>query len=79
MVPMFVIVFLITLFGGTATFNGQEISGALAALQMLPMLIILPFVIVFHAIFFGGFLTLGLWIYRLRKTNRDHSGLNKAE
>ena len=67
MIPLIVIMFLVTAFGGTTMMNGEAVSGALGALMILPMLIVTPFILLFHALFFGGILTFGLWLYRLRR------------
>ena len=51
---------------GSMTINGEVVEGAGAiASQILPFVIMLPLIVVFHAFVFGGLLVGGLALYRL--------------
>ncbi len=58
----------ITLLTGEMNVNGEMVSGRLKVLSALvPMLMLFPVVVTLHAFMFGGFVTLGLWLYRLKR------------
>lgn len=60
----FVVIAAIT--SGSMTINGEVVEGIGAiAVQILPFVIMLPLIIVFHAFVFGGLLVAGLALYRL--------------
>ena len=62
------VILLTTLITGEMTVNGEIVSGRGSALvAMAPILIVFPVIITLQAFVFGGFMTLGLWIYRLRR------------
>lgn len=64
---IFLILFVIALVTGEMTINGEVIHGRAAALGMMaPMAILFPVVIVLQAFLFAGFMTGGVWLYRLR-------------
>ena len=64
---IFSIVILASLVGGSITFNGELVEGQPdILLTVLPMLIFLPVIVIFHAFMFGGLWLLGLVIYRLK-------------
>lgn len=56
---------LIAMLTGSMHVNGDEVQGRSAVLAALvPMFILFPLIIFFHALMFSGFLTLGVWLYR---------------
>ncbi|WP_394692111.1 hypothetical protein [Hyphobacterium sp.] len=62
---IFLLMMLIALAGGPIDINGETVSGSAAFIQMLPMMILLPVIIVFQGAIFSGLMVLGLLIYRL--------------
>jgi uncharacterized membrane protein len=59
---------LITVATGEMLVNGVMVHGTWPVLRsMLPMLVLFPIVIVGQAFMFGGMLTLGVWLYQLRR------------
>ena len=67
MVPMILLISVGMFFSDTAQLNGETVSGASAAIVMLPMILLLPIVLVFHAIMFGALIIFGLWLYRKKR------------
>ena len=62
-----VILFLMTIIalaGGPITVNGETVSGSAALVQMLPMMIFMPIIIVLQGAMFAGLMVLGLLVYR---------------
>lgn len=62
-----VILFLMTIIalaGGPITVNGETVSGSAALVQMLPMMILMPIIIVLQGAMFAGLMVLGLLVYR---------------
>ena len=63
-----VLLVLITLMTGQMAVNGEIVEGRGAALAaMAPVVVAFPIIIVLHAFMFGGLLTFGTWLYRLRR------------
>lgn len=59
---------VLTLLTGEMNVNGEMVSGRLEALiTLVPMLVLFPVVVTLHAFMFGGFITLGLWMYRFKR------------
>ena len=72
---LFALILLMLLIIGLATgqmlVNGEIIEGRGAVLAaMAPFLIFAPLLLAIQAVMFGGFLTAGLWLYRLRRPLR---------
>jgi hypothetical protein len=65
---IFLLLVLVALATGQMAVNGEMVQGRGPALMaMLPMLVLFPIIIVMQAFMFGGFLTFGAWLYRLRR------------
>ena len=65
----FIPIMLLIVVGGTIagqmSVNGEMVYGhGVVFMQMLPLLVLAPIIIVMHAFMFGGLITLGVWIYR---------------
>ncbi|MEM6626696.1 MAG: hypothetical protein AAF719_08340 [Pseudomonadota bacterium] len=59
---------VITLITGEMAVNGEIVSGRVEALiAMAPIVVLFPIIITLHAFMFGGFITLGLWLYRFKR------------
>ena len=68
----FALIFAILAIGAAVTgqmyVNGDVVAGrGRALLAMAPALILFPLVITIQAFMFAGFLTFGIWLYRLRR------------
>lgn len=60
----FFLILLLALLSGEVMVNGEPVYGAMQIfLQLMPFLILIPIVIVFHAFFFGGILLFGTWVF----------------
>ncbi|MEO0608730.1 MAG: hypothetical protein AAFY82_10915 [Pseudomonadota bacterium] len=58
----------ITLLTGEMTVNGEIVSGRVEVLSaMAPIVVLFPIIVILHAFMFGGFITLGLWLYRFKR------------
>lgn len=55
---------IIALAGGPIEVNGETVSGSAALVQMLPMMILMPIIIVLQGAMFAGLMVLGLLVYR---------------
>jgi hypothetical protein len=65
MVPIFLLIVVGATLSGQMSVNGEMVYGSgQIFVQLLPMIILLPIIIVMHAFMFGGMITLGVWIYR---------------
>ncbi|MCF6293825.1 MAG: hypothetical protein L3J04_10570, partial [Robiginitomaculum sp.] len=65
------IIVLATAFTGNMMVNGEIVQGRVEALlAILPMLLLFPLIVAFHALFFAGFVSFGLWLYRLKRPLR---------
>jgi hypothetical protein len=59
---------LLTVVTGQVAVNDEMVYGTGPALRaMLPILVLFPPIVVFQAFIFAGFLTFGIWLYRLRR------------
>ena len=59
--------------------NGEIVSDrGEAFMQLLPFFVLFPVIITLHAFMFGGFLVLGLWLYRKKRPIRVID-VNQAE
>jgi len=64
---IFLIIILTAFLGAPVTINGEIVEGHPdSVLAVLPMLILVPVIVIFHAFMFGGLWLLGLVIYRLK-------------
>ncbi|GJL97959.1 MAG: hypothetical protein DHS20C06_17760 [Hyphobacterium sp.] len=63
-IPMFIIFLIMALSGQPMSVNGEMTTGWAAFSPMLIMLVMMPVVIAFHAVMFGGMIVLGLVAYR---------------
>jgi hypothetical protein len=63
-IPMFIIFLIMALSGQPVSVNGEMTTGWAAFSPMLIMLVMMPVVIAFHAVMFGGMIVLGLVAYR---------------
>lgn len=65
MIPIFVLILVGATLSGQMSVNGEMVYGSGAVLlQLLPMIILVPIIIVMQAFIVGGLLTLGVLIYR---------------
>lgn len=65
---MFLMIFAISLLTGEMTVNGELVeSRGQVLMQILPMLILFPIIIVVHAFMFGALIIGGMAIYRKRR------------
>ncbi|MFN4025657.1 MAG: hypothetical protein ACK4MQ_12575 [Hyphomonas sp.] len=59
------LILLIAMLTGSTTFNDEVVEGRGAVLvTLVPLFVLFPIVIFFHALMFSGFLTFGVWLYR---------------
>ena len=56
---------LIAALGGPIDIEGETFTGMAAMIQMLPILIVGPFIVLFYAVILSGFGVTGLVIYRM--------------
>lgn len=64
----FLLIMLIGVASGSMTVNGEAVVGrGTVFLSMLPMLVMLPLVIAMQAVMFGGMITAGAALLRLRR------------
>lgn len=69
--PLFVLATVISLAAGVPpTWNGQAVEGSGGVLFVFLPLIMVPVILAFHAVMFGGLIVLGLWIYQKRRPIR---------
>ena len=65
---LFLLILLIGLASGSVEVNGELVQGRAAVLSaMLPIVILVPIIVVLQALIFGGFVTAGAALYRLRR------------
>jgi hypothetical protein len=68
--PLFALVTVVSLAAGVPPMvNGQEVEGGGVLVAILPM-IMLPVVLAFQAVMFGGLVAMGLWLYHKRRPIR---------
>lgn len=64
----FLLILLAGVAMGSMEVNGEVVQGSGAVLvAALPLIIILPIIIALQALIFGGFVTLGAALYRMRR------------
>ena len=62
------LIFLIGAASGAMVVNGETVDGHGAVVaSMLPMLILVPVIVALQAVIFGGFVTVGAALFRIRK------------
>lgn len=65
---LFLLIFLLGAASGTMMVNGESVAGRQAVLAVgVPMLLLVPVIIAMQAVMFGGFVTLGAALLRLRR------------
>lgn len=65
---LFLLIFAIGALSGTMVVNGETVSGRGAVLSALvPMVFLVPVIVAVQAAIFGGFVTAGAALFRLRK------------
>lgn len=69
--PLFALVTVISLAAGVPpTLNGVPVEGSGGILVSILLLVIVPVVLAFQAVMFGGLVVLGLWLYNKRRPIR---------